>query len=267
MGEVQISRETLEVISRIISEQLTHTEITNLFTQFNYSHIEPLGSNKFVRVYNSFVKEYNSKNHNESVIFKVLFSIINPVKYESQETYDNVLYRFNTALAHDGLKLSYKDGKKKIHRTSKAHDINDAKSKADSLRQLLEARGIHPYVLDFCKSELLQDNYFHAVLEASKSIYSRIRKLSLLYDDGNKLIDNAFSTKDPILKINPLETQSEISEQIGFMNLIKGTTSMFRNPTAHEAKIYWPISKEEAIDLLTIISFIHKKLDNTKLVQ
>lgn len=266
MSNIHISRETLEVLSNIISEMLTHTQITNLFTQYKYSYIEPLGNNKFTRVYNSFAKEYNLDN-NESVILNVIFSIINPVKYASQEALDDVLYKFNTALAHDGLKLSYKDGKKKIHKISKAHDVNDAKAKADSLRQLLETRGIHSYVLDFCKSELLLDNYFHAVLEASKSIYSRIRKLSFLYEDGNKLIDIAFSTKDPILKINPLDTQSEISEQIGFMNLIKGATSMFRNPTAHEAKIYWPISKEEAIDLLTIISFIHKKLDKAKLAQ
>lgn len=266
MGNIQISRETLEAISNIISELLTHTEITNLFTQFKYSYIEPLGSNKFIRVYNSFAKEYNLKK-NEAVIFNVIFSIINPVKFSSQETYDDILYKFNTVLAHEGLKLSYINGKGKITKTTKAKDINDAKAKADYLRQLLESRGIHPYVLQFCKSELLQDNYFHAVLEASKSVYSRIRELSHLYDDGNKLIDIAFSTKNPILKINPLNTPSDISEQLGFMNLIKGTTSMFRNPTAHEAKIYWSISKDEAIDLLTIISFIHKKLDKVKLVQ
>lgn len=107
MSNIQISRETLESISNIISELLTHTEITNLFTQFKYSYIEPLGSNKFIRVYNSFAKEYNLRK-NEAVIFNVIFSIINPVKFSSQETYDDLLYKFNTVLAHEGLKLSYR---------------------------------------------------------------------------------------------------------------------------------------------------------------
>lgn len=265
MKQISLQRETLEVLSELISEMFTHSEITNLFLQHKYKNICSEG-NKFVRVYNTFASEYNSRQ-DVAVILNVIFSVINPVQFATQEAYEDLLYKINTALAHDGLRLSFNNGNKKVHIIKKARDINDAKSKASQLRHILESRGIHPYVLRFCKSELLQDNYFHAVLEASKSIYSRIRKLSYLYEDGNKLIDIAFSTKNPILKINPLETQSDISEQIGFMNLIKGTTSMFRNPTAHEAKIYWAISKEEAIDLLTIISFIHKKLDKAKLVQ
>lgn len=265
MSQISIQPETLEILSKQISELFTHTEITNLFLKNKYKNICYEG-NKFVRVYNTFISEYNSKQ-NISVIINVLFSVINPVKFATQEAFEDVLYKFNTSLAHDGLKLSFNNGKKLVHRTSKARDINDAKAKANHLKQILESREIHPYVLQFCKAELLQDNYFHAVLEASKSIYDRIRNLSHLNADGSKLIDLAFSTKNPILKINSLITQSEISEQIGFINLIKGTTSMFRNPTAHEAKIYWSISKEEAIDLLTIISYIHKKLDKTKPVQ
>jgi len=262
MSEIFLQRETIEALSEVISEMLTHTEITNLFQQHRYKNICYEG-NKFIRIYNSFVNEYNSTKK-VAVIFNVLFSIINPVKFAKQEEYNDVLYKINTILAHEGLQLSFSNGKKQVHKIKKARDINDAKAKADQLRQILESRDIHPYVLQFCKAELLQENYFHAVLEASKSIYSRIRDLSHINEDGNKLVDIAFSTKSPILKINPLKTQSDISEQVGFMNLIKGVTSMFRNPTAHEAKIYWPISKEEAIDLLTIISFIHKKLDKTK---
>ncbi|CDM57571.1 putative conserved protein [Rhizobium favelukesii] len=51
------------------------------------------------------------------------------------------------------------------------------------------------------------------------------------------------------------------SEQSGFANLVRGTFGMFRNPTAHDARIHWTMSKEDAEDLLTIVSLIHRRLD------
>jgi uncharacterized protein (TIGR02391 family) len=61
--------------------------------------------------------------------------------------------------------------------------------------------------------------------------------------------------------INALLTDSQRSEQSGFANLVKGTFGMFRNPTAHEARILWAISKEDAEDLLSLASLIHRRLD------
>ena len=37
---------------------------------------------------------------------------------------------------------------------------------------------MHPDVLAFCRAELLQQNYFHAVLEASKSVADKLRSLA-----------------------------------------------------------------------------------------
>ncbi|WP_348630827.1 TIGR02391 family protein [Mesorhizobium sp. M4B.F.Ca.ET.203.01.1.1] len=50
-------------------------------------------------------------------------------------------------------------------------------------------------------------------------------------------------------------------EQKGFGNLLKGTFGMFRNPMAHEARINWAMSKEDAEDLLSLVSLIHRRLD------
>ena len=43
--------------------------------------------------------------------------------------------------------------------------------------------------------------------------------------------------------------------------LVKGVFGMFRNPTAHEARVLWRMSKEDAEDLLSIASFIHRRID------
>jgi uncharacterized protein (TIGR02391 family) len=36
---------------------------------------------------------------------------------------------------------------------------------------------------------------------------------------------------------------------------------MFRNPAAHEAKIFWEMTKEDAEDLLSLVSLIHRRID------
>ena len=54
--------------------------------------------------------------------------------------------------------------------------------------------------------------------------------------------------------INSLQTESEKSEQRGFANLLKGTFSMFRNPTAHAPRVHWKMDKSDAEDLLSLAS-------------
>jgi hypothetical protein len=56
-----------------------------------------------------------------------------------------------------------------------------------------------------------------------------------------------------ILAVNTLRTGSEISEQNGLPNLIKGLFGTFRSPT----EISWNMTEADALDLLTMASFIH----------
>lgn len=97
--------------------------------------------------------------------------------------------------------------------------------------------------------------------EAVKSVADKMRMRTGLADDGATLVDRVFSGNPPLLAINVLSTASERSEQSGFANLVRGTFGMFRNPTAHEARIHWAMSKEDAEDLLSIVSLIHRRLD------
>jgi Protein of unknown function (Hypoth_ymh) len=42
----------------------------------------------------------------------------------------------------------------------------------------LARHDVHPDVLRFCRAELMQQNYFHAVLEAAKSVADKLRTLA-----------------------------------------------------------------------------------------
>ena len=137
-------------------------------------------------------------------------------------------------------------------------------ARASRLKEKLVSRNVHPDVLKFCREELLVDNYFHAVFEATKSVAEKIRNKTGLTSDGSILVDEAFAFKlnVPHLALNTLRTESEKSEQRGFMNLLKGLFGTFRNVTAHAPKIIWPIEELDALDILSMVSLIHRRLDS-----
>ena len=98
-------------------------------------------------------------------------------------------------------------------------------------------------------------------MEANKGLFQRIRDLSDIHTDGISLIEQVFSS-NPILIINNYQSSSEKNEHSGFCNLLKGLCAIFRNPTAHEPKIDWNMSEQDTLEILGIISYCHRRLDN-----
>ena len=175
--------------------------------------------------------------------------------------FEEMRQALNTALALCGLAVD-EDGT--LRAATRVTTIPEAERRARELRGILQSRGIHPDVLTFCRAELVADNYFHAVLEASKSVADKLRKLTGLDLDGAELIDRALGGSTPLLAINSLQSQSERSEQKGFVNLLKGVHGMFRNPTAHEARIVWKMDRADAEDLMATLSLAHRRLDKVR---
>jgi uncharacterized protein (TIGR02391 family) len=145
-----------------------------------------------------------------------------------------------------------------------ASNLDEAMARADRLRYLLESRAVHPDVLDYCRAELLDKNYFHAVFEATKSVSAKIRFLIGHPGDGATLVQAALGGRNPPLAINDLTTDSERSEQSGFLNLVVGLFGTVRNPLAHNPRVEWAMNEQDALDILTLISLIHRKIDQRK---
>ena len=142
--------------------------------------------------------------------------------------------------------------------------------RANKLKSKLSRRNVHEDVLKFCRAELVVEKYFHGVLEATKSIADKIREMSGLVKDGADLVTDAFAFgkgKQPIIAISGLETDTEKGEQKAFVNLLIGLFGMFRNPTAHEPRIKWVIEKQDALDILTVASLVHRNLERAYLYQ
>lgn len=196
-----------------------------------------------------------------AILIEKVFDPVNWVGRKNQ--FESLKSELNTVLAFTGIALG-DDGRLRL--TQSVNTLSEAEKRANRLQSILKERNVHPDVLRFCRAELLNDNYFHAVLEASKSISEKLRAKSGLKGDGANLAKDALSLgpkKIPRVAINFLRSESEKSEQTGFMNLIIGLFGTFRNPTAHEPKIYWEMTEEDALDILGIISLIHRKLDSS----
>lgn len=167
--------------------------------------------------------------------------------------------KLNAILSFSGLDFG-KDGKFRMAKM--ATTLDEAEARLRTIQSKLRGRSIHPEVTKYCKAELLQNNYFHAVFEASKGLAQRIRELSGIQGDGAALVDKVFSIENPVLALNFLKTDTEKSEHKGFAQLLKGCYAAVRNPLAHEPKILWQ-GEEDAADYFTLISLLHRKLDSS----
>jgi uncharacterized protein (TIGR02391 family) len=242
------------------SEGLTGPEIGHILASIGMEDPSP-DMTKWKRLHNAFVAR-QKYSQNRRAIVQFIREAMKPQRYVREpERFEPLRANVNMALAFSGIVVSASG---ELSAATRASTLPEAKQRAEELRADLVRRGVHPEVLHFCRAELVADNYFHAVLEATKSIADNLRKIAGSVDDGAKLVDATLCGPAPRLAINRLMTESERSEQSGFANLVKGTFGMFRNPTAHEARVLWTMSKEDAEDLLSLASLIHRRLDSAR---
>jgi uncharacterized protein (TIGR02391 family) len=254
--------ERLEAISKVLADTetgLTGSQIDHLLRNSNIPNPTP-DMTKWKRLYNAFV-DFQNEHHVGNHVIVCIKRAMDPARYvEEPAVFRSRRDRLNAILAFCGYAVG-EDGL--VRRADPASTIDQALERANRLHAALTQRSVHADVLRFCKAELLEENYFHAVFEAMKSITAKIRTLSGLSGDGCDLVHDAFGQKygDPLLAINPLKTETQRGEQNGFMNLLKGLYGTIRNPLAHDPKVEWDMGELDTLDILTMISLVHRKLD------
>lgn len=253
---------SLESICKTLGETnngLSGTEITKYLAECNIKDLQ-LNSTKWKRLYDALYSKQTEDRCSNNVLAFIKY-VMRPSRHiHRKEWIENIRTELNYILSFEGFELTESG---ELKQADKVQTFDEAEARAQNLRKTLLDRKIHPDVLAFCRAELLVDNYFHAVFEATKSIAEKIRIKTNLTTEGAELIDQAFSYKGkiPYLALNKLTTESEESEQKGFMNLLKGVFGTFRNTTAHAPKITWNIDEQDALDILSTVSLIHRKLD------
>jgi uncharacterized protein (TIGR02391 family) len=255
-----LSAAQLEALCKILGDTthgLTGSEIERILRQVKVADTDP-GITKWQRLYNALATRQN-RDKSADRVFAFIGTALAPARYVGEHNrFEARRTGVNAVLALCGFEFRA-DGK--FYSVAAASTLSEAETRAHRLRAALSARGVHPDVIASCRAELVEQNVFHAVLEASKGVAEKLRTRCGLTSDGAQLVDEALSGDDPRLRINSFATDSEKSEQRGFTNLVKGLFGTFRNPTAHVLRVAWVMKEEDALDLFSLASYVHRRVD------
>ena len=268
-----LDQQQLKAICGVVahtSQGLTKNELTVLLGQCGICAVDDgssrsqwgytIGLNKRDWLYNCLATEINN-SHSLSKVFSFLQAALNPARYtsvDSRQRYRYLLEETNKILLFAGLSI---DQSGKLIEVSQAHTLTEVDKRVNHLKKALYDRAIHSEVQKYCIEDYLRADYYDAVFEAAKGLAERVRQISGLTTDGGTLFQTAFSQNKPYIFFNAMKTESERSEFVGLKELLEAIFHLVRNPAAHTPKVNWKTDETKALDVLTLISFAHKYLD------
>jgi uncharacterized protein (TIGR02391 family) len=258
--------DVLEGVADVLGETttgLTGTEIGQHLRTARVPDILP-GITKRHRLREALVAQ-QAKDEAANCVVAFIVEAMSPVRYRGKEgLFDLRQAGLNEVLVFQGLRVNDKG---QVAKGPQASTLSEAAQHANSLRTELRRRGAHSEILRYCSQEILEKNAFHAQLEAAKSVADRLRTLTGARGDGAALVDEVLSIGKvgaPRVAINALNTDTDLDEQRGFGNLCKGLLGMFRNPTAHDPRIRRAVSDDELLEMLMVVSMVHRRLDGAR---
>jgi hypothetical protein len=154
----------LEAVCRVLADTqqgLTGSQIQRLLQEIKVEDVSPELA-KWKRLFNAIAGAQNKRQLGNHLIM-FINRAMNPVSYAGDRgAFDWRRNELNVVLAFSGFQVR-EDGK--VVRSSKETTLAGARARAGRLQAALESRNVHPEVLKYCRAELLEENYFHAVLE------------------------------------------------------------------------------------------------------
>jgi uncharacterized protein (TIGR02391 family) len=255
----------VETVCRVLAASdypgLTGSEIGRLLAMRGFQDVAPAAT-KWRRL-EAAMQARQQADRASNCLIRFITDAMEPSRYvEDPARFDTLRDSLTEALALVGLKINERG---QVARAQVASTLNEVARLAGRLQTELRRRGVHDQVLAYCREELIRKSLFHAVFEASKGLAARLRMLSDSLLDGAELVDHCFATKSgpPVIRINAHATLTDRSEHSGFANLLRGVFGTFRNPPAHapRATTDWTITEADALDLFSLLSVVHRRLD------
>lgn len=249
---------TVEGVAKVLGELYSGSEVTRVLAEVPLRDDPGEGITKWRRIAHA-LSANQAKTATGNALVGLVARAMNPHRtLDRKARADGARDELNQILSLSGLQV-LDDGR--VARTKQARTDTEALSRSSRLQTVLTQRGAHAQVLAYCRPELLRVDYYEAVFEAIKGLSSRLREMTGIDADGHKLVDGALLGPSPQVRLNPGATESQRNEQTGVANLAKGLFSAFRNPAAHEPRLRWTMSEQDAMDVLSTLSLIHRRLD------
>lgn len=257
-----LASEALENLAKIIADTCTNSEISRLFQRGGCADIPHVNSTKWKLVSEVFEKLQVRSGGSPNGVLRVIKCFCSPQSYVGQrDTFDGILASVNEVLDFYGLRME--DDGRLVKTGASTTTVRKTKN-GDEIA--FDSRSFHPKVVDHGRRRFAEGNYFHAVFECCKAFDAAVRDNSQIRKSGDALMGEALSLDGPI-KLNTQLTQSEQDEQRGIMFLCKGLMSAVRNPQAHEPELKWQMTQQDALDVLALVSFLFRKLEDAILVK
>jgi len=247
----------LEALAKIIGDRYTGTEITEFFRKAGFLEIVHDGGTKWRFVYSS-LEEIQKQKYGPINVVKIIQQLCDPQEYFlNQGLHVSICRQVNDILQFYGLQVG-EDGR--VRTLSEKATV--LKKPIPENAKIFDERKFHSKVVQHARRLFVEGNYFHAVFECCKVYDKEVSQKSQIQDHGASLMSKTFSLSGT-LKLNSQRTETERNEQEGLMHLSRGIMSAIRNPQAHEPALDWPLTLEDALDLLSFLSFLFRKLDKT----
>lgn len=255
-----LNSQDIELVCQILCEELSGSQITTMLSTFHLPVGNP-SETKWRRL-SAILKTACQQKSSLRPVFDSIEYVYSPSKYiENPEIWSTLKKRMNSILIFKGFEVNDSG---KVQKMTTATTFKDAQIRLQTLEQRLKDSDLHPLVSKYCSEELLQENYFHAILESSKGIFFRIRQMTGSSLDSGKLIEECFKKNNPVIVIkgNTLQSDSELSAYQGLKHLLLAIAQLYRNTNAHSLKLYNPNDINDATTALTLMSLAHNLLDN-----
>ena len=121
---------------------------------------------------------------------------------------------------------------------------------------------VHPRICALARPRFDAGFFGDAVESSFKDLNDAVKRIVRDTDgrelDGATLMNTAFSPNNPIVKLTPLSTVTEIAEQQGFMQIMAGSMTGIRNPKAHGNS---NPDRTKTLHLICLASLLMHKLD------
>jgi uncharacterized protein (TIGR02391 family) len=236
---------------------LSGSEIGRLLEVVKMNDPSP-GLTKRHRLYNAMASRQNSDQSSRRLRTLVVRAL-DPARFiDNPDRHAALQQGTNEVLSMVGLRVNDKG---ELTVAPRASTLDEVAALAGRMQTAMRRRGVHTEVYRYCEVELLRRSVFHAVFEATKGLAQRLRDTTGSTLDGAELVDACFTKTDPAITINAHLSKSDLSEHSGYANLLRGIFGTFRNPVAHAPRIEWSVSEEDALDLFSMLSYAHRRLD------
>lgn len=258
----QITRAVADVIGQTEYPGLSGSDIARRLQLIGLDY--EAGGNKRDRLFGTLHNaQVRQKAGNTLIVF--IARALSPSQHtEDPERFYQLQGQLNAKLAPHGWSINDNG---KLERSVKTSSMQEVEVLSARFHTELIRRGTHAELLKYCEVEVLQESLFHAMTEAAKSISARIREMTALKEDGASLFNVALSIKHPRIVINALTTESEQAAQKGFLNLLTGIHGHFRNPRAHATRLGSEENRQQFMETLGLLSYVHGVLDRSTAIK